>query len=230
MHSIERQVSSVRDRIDRAARAAGRDPREVRLIAVSKTHDVDAIRQVAACGVRDFAENYVVEALPKIAALSGTGLTWHFIGAIQSNKTREIARAFDWVHTVDRARIARRLSEQRPPGSPPLDVLVQVNVDREAQKAGVPVEGLAELVHDVAALPRLCLRGLMTIPRVTEDAERQRRAFRRLAATFAEMRSERLPQWDSLSMGMTADFEIAIAEGATMIRLGTALFGPRGAA
>jgi hypothetical protein len=227
MHSVETRITHVRSRIALAARAAGRDPASVRLLAVSKSHDVEAIRRVSACGVRDFAENYVAEALPKIEALAPERLVWHFIGAIQSNKTREIATCFDWVHTVDRERIARRLSDQRPEGMAALNVLIQLNIDREREKAGVPEEGLAELVRFVAGLPRLRLRGLMTIPRATEDLERSRAVFRRVASAFAAMRPDGSTDWDSLSMGMTADFETAIAEGATMIRLGTAIFGPR---
>jgi pyridoxal phosphate enzyme (YggS family) len=199
------------------------------LIAVSKTRSVDAIRQVARCGVSDFGENYVGEALPKIDALAEANLTWHFIGAIQSNKTRDIARRFQWVHTVDRERIAQRLSDQRPDTTAPLDVLLQVNLDREPQKAGVSEERLAELAAYVAALPRLRLRGLMAIPRESDDRTVQRDAFRRLAIAFERVRPPGLGTWDSLSMGMTADFEVAIREGATMIRLGTAIFGPRSA-
>ena len=231
MQSVERQVAAslaeIRVRIATAARAAGRDPAAVRLVAVSKTRDAEEIRQVAGCGVRDFGENYVDEALRKIDALRDMNLTWHFVGAIQSNKTRDIALRFQWVHTVDRERIAKRLSDQRPDSSAPLDVLLQVNVDREPQKAGVSEERLAELAAYVAALPRLRLRGLMAIPRESADRKVQRDAFRRLALAFKRVRPPGLDTWDSLSMGMTADFEVAIAEGATIIRLGTAIFGPR---
>ena len=231
MQSVERQVAAslaeIRVRIATAARAAGRDPAAIRLVAVSKTRDAEEIRQVAGCGVRDFGENYLDEALPKIDALRDMNLTWHFVGAIQSNKTRDIALRFQWVHTVDRERIAKRLSDQRPDSSAPLDVLLQVNVDREPQKAGVSEERLAELAAYVAALPRLRLRGLMAIPRESADRKVQRDAFRRLALAFERVRPPGLDTWDSLSMGMTADFEVAIAEGATIIRLGTAIFGPR---
>ena len=232
MQSVERPVSAsvseIRARIASAARAAGRDPGKIRLIAVSKTRSAADIRQIARCGVSDFGENYLAEALPKIDALADANLTWHFIGAIQSNKTRDIASRFQWVHTVDRERIAKRLSDQRPDSSAPLDVLLQVNVDREPQKAGASEERLAELVAYVATLPRLRLRGLMAIPRESADPAVQRDAFRRLAAAFERVRPPGLDTWDSLSMGMTADFEVAIAEGATMVRLGTALFGLRG--
>jgi PLP dependent protein len=233
MQSVERPASAtlaaIRARIAAAARAAGRDPAAIRLIAVSKTRSADEIRQVAASDVSDFGENYLAEALPKIDALADARLTWHFVGAIQSNKTRDIAHRFQWVHTVDRERIAKRLSDQRPDSSAPLDVLLQVNVDREPQKAGVSEERLAELAAYVATLPRLRLRGLMAIPRESADRTVQRDAFRRLARAFEQARPPGLDTWDSLSMGMTADFEVAIAEGATMIRLGTAIFGPRDA-
>src|SRR5262245_41887256 len=173
MQSVERAVaaviSEIRARIVTAAHASNRDPATITLIAVSKTRSALEIGQVAACGVRDFGENYVAEALPKIDALGGEPLTWHFIGAIQSNKTRDIASRFQWVQTVDRERIAKRLSDQRPHSSAPLDVLLQVNVDREPQKAGVSEERLAELVAYVRALPRLRLRGLMAIPRESAD-------------------------------------------------------------
>jgi len=231
MQSVERPVSAaiseIRARIAGAAHASNRDPATITLIAVSKTRSALEIRRVAACGVRDFAENYLAEALPKMDALADAGLTWHFVGAIQSNKTRDIASRFHWVHTVDRERIAKRLSDQRPHSSAPLDVLLQVNVDREPQKAGASEERLAELVAYVTALPRLRLRGLMAIPRESADRTVQRDAFRRLAIAFERVRPSGLDTWDTLSMGMTADFEVAIAEGATMIRLGTAIFGPR---
>jgi pyridoxal phosphate enzyme (YggS family) len=227
MQSVDTQLEDLRDRILRAARDAGREPGSVRLVAVSKTRTADDIRRVARAGVRDVGENYVAEALPKIAALADCGLTWHFIGAIQSNKTRDIALHFDWVHTVDREKIARRLSDQRPATLDPLNVLIQVNVDREPQKAGVAEERLAELAGYVATLPRLRLRGLMGIPRESAVAEEQHATFRRLAQLFASCRPAHADDWDSLSMGMSADFEIAISEGATLIRLGTAIFGPR---
>ena len=227
MQSVDSNIEHVRERIASAARSAGRGAESVRLVAVSKTRGPDDIRRVARAGVRDVGENYVAEALPKIAALVDCDLTWHFIGAIQSNKTRDIALHFDWVHTVDREKIARRLSDQRPPTLDPLNVLIQVNVDREPQKAGVPEERLAELVQYVALLPRLRLRGLMTMPRETAAADEQRTAFHRLAQLFDTVRPLQTGSWDSLSMGMSADFEVAISEGATLVRLGTAIFGQR---
>jgi PLP dependent protein len=227
MQSVQSQIDAIRERIARAAVAARRDVDSVRLIAVSKTRSVDEIRQVARAGVSDFGENYLAEALPKIAALTELRLHWHYIGAIQSNKTRDIAAAFDWVHTVDREKIARRLSDQRPAAAPPLNVLLQVNVDREPQKAGVMEERLAELASFVEGLPRLRLRGLMAIPRETTDPQLQRAAFRSLAQAFVRLRTAGRDDWDSLSMGMSADYETAISEGATLVRLGTAIFGPR---
>lgn len=227
MQSVDTPLEDLRERIARATRDAGRQPDSVRLVAVSKTRTADDIRRVARAGVRDVGENYVTEALPKIAALTDCDLTWHFIGAIQSNKTRDIAMHFDWVHTVDREKVARRLSDQRPAALHPLDVLIQVNIDREPQKAGVPEERLAELARYVASLPRLRLRGLMGLPRESAAAEERRAAFHRLAQLFSSCRPASAADWDSLSMGMSADFEIAISEGATLIRLGTALFGPR---
>jgi pyridoxal phosphate enzyme (YggS family) len=210
-----------------AATNAGRDPETVRLLAVAKTRTAAEIRDAVAAGVPDIGENYLNEAEPKIAALTGTAVTWHFIGAIQSNKTRGIAANFDWVHTVDRARIAARLSTQRAPDTAPLNVLLQVNVDAEPQKAGVSAEGLSELAAHVSSLPRLKLRGLMAIPRDTDDVDQKRLSFRRLAQLFADYRPADAGHWDTLSMGMSADFELAIAEGATLIRIGTAIFGPR---
>lgn len=227
MQSVERNLEQLRARIARAVQESGRAPDAVRLVAVSKTRSADDIRRLARAGVRDVGENYVSEALPKIAALADCDLTWHFIGAIQSNKTREIAEHFAWVHTLDREKIARRLSEQRTALRAPLNVLIQVNVDHEPQKAGIAPERLAELARYVATLPHLVLRGLMAIPAETTSVEAQRDAFRRLARLFAAARPAEASRWDSLSMGMSADFEAAIAEGATLIRLGTSLFGPR---
>ena len=200
----------------------------VRLLAVSKTQDAQAVREAAACGLADFGENYVQEALEKIAALAPlrAQLRWHLVGPLQSNKTRVVAEAFDWVHTLDRLRIAQRLSEQRPPQLPPLQVCVQVNVSGQASKSGVSLQELDALAHAVAALPRLRLRGLMAIPEPTDDPQAQRGPHRLLALRLAELRRQGL-DLDTLSMGMSDDLEAAIAEGATIVRVGTALFGPR---
>jgi len=229
MASIDARVQRVKDRIARACAQSGRDVQAVTLLAVSKTHDAAAVREAAACGLCDFGENYVQEALDKIAALAPlrAQLRWHLIGPLQSNKTRPVAEAFDWVHTVDRLKIAQRLSEQRPPQLAPLQVCLQVNVSGEASKSGVEPARLGELAHAVAALPRLRLRGLMAIPEPTDDPVAQRAPHRLLAGLLAELRRQGLAL-DTLSMGMSADLEAAIAEGATIVRVGTALFGERG--
>ena len=223
---VTENLRSVRRMVRNAAEVAGRDPAEIRILAVSKRHSVDAIRAAAAAGQTAFGENYVQEALAKIDALADLELEWHFIGAIQSNKTRDIAARFDWVHTVDRAKIARRLNEQRPHHAPPLNVCIQVNVDDEPQKAGVdPAElpGLAQLVDE---LPRLRLRGLMCIPKADESGIPPRGSFAALRRLAAELAAAGIGT-DTLSMGMSADIEAAIAEGATIVRIGTAIFGPR---
>lgn len=226
MSPIAVNLAAVRARIDAAARDAGRDPAGIRLIAVSKTHSAAAIRDCIEAGQRDFGENYLQEALAKMDALARESITWHYIGRIQSNKTRELAARFDWVQTVDRERIARRLSEHRPAGLPLLDVCLQVNIDREPQKAGVLPEDVAALARLVADLPRLRLRGLMAIPRA-EPAESARDAFMRLREIFETLRGEGLPI-DTLSMGMSGDLDAAVAAGSTMVRIGTAIFGERG--
>ncbi|KGE04203.1 hypothetical protein HRUBRA_01232 [Pseudohaliea rubra DSM 19751] len=224
---IAGNIAEVSERVRAAAEKVGRDPATVRLLAVSKTHPVEVVRAAAAAGQRDFGENYLQEAIDKIAATADLDLSWHFIGPIQSNKTRAIAGHFHWVHSVDRLKIARRLSEQRPPELPPLKVCLQVNISGEASKAGVEPDELPALAAAVAALPRLELHGLMAIPAPAEDEARQREPLARLAALFASLR-ETLPGLDTLSMGMSADLEAAIAEGATLVRIGTAIFGPRG--
>ena len=214
-------------RIEQAARAAGRDPGAVRLLAVSKTFPAADVRAVHALGQRAFGENYVQEALAKQAALADVpGLEWHLIGPLQGNKARAAALAFDWVESVDRPRIAERLSAARAASATPLDVLVQVNVSGEATKSGIaPAEALA-VARYVATLPHLRFRGIMGIPEATEDIERLREQFRALRACFDACKAARLGA-DTLSMGMSADLEIAIAEGATEVRVGTAIFGAR---
>ena len=200
-----------------------RDPATVGLLAVSKTQPAAAIREAAAAGIRDFGENYLQEALDKQAELSDLPLAWHFIGPIQSNKTKSIAEHFDWVHSVDRLKIAQRLSDQRPTALPPLNICLQVNVSGEASKSGCAPEELPKLAQAVAAMPHLRLRGLMCIPAPSEDPAEQRAAFARLRA----LRDELPLTLDTLSMGMSQDLEAAIAEGATWVRIGTALFGAR---
>jgi PLP dependent protein len=227
MHSISNHITALRERLAAAALRAHRSPDAIRLVAVAKTHGIEAITRAAHAGVEDFGENYVNEALPKIAALRDLHLTWHFIGAIQSNKTADIARNFQWVQTVDRVKIAQRLSEQRPTEAGPLDVLIQINVDREPQKAGIAPDALAEFVAQLLLLPRLRIRGLMAIPRPVSEPAAQAAAFHRMRELFESGRPTGAAHWDTLSMGMTGDFEAAIAEGATMIRIGTAIFGPR---
>lgn len=225
MEIAANRLALLRERMARAAGRAGREPESVTLLAVSKTRGADEIREMARAGVRDFGESYVREALDKQRELADLALCWHFIGPVQSNKTREIACHFDWVHSVDREKVARRLGEQRPAEMEPLDVCIQVNIDGEATKHGVAPEEVPALAHAVAQLPRLRLRGLMAIPRAgSPDGSHD--AFRRLAMTLSGLRHT-MPELDTLSMGMSDDFEAAIAEGATIIRPGTALFGPR---
>lgn len=209
-----------------------RNTDSVLLLAVSKTHGADKVREVYAAGARHFGENYVQEALDKIALLSQppnemNDITWHFIGPIQSNKTRDIAGAFDWVHSVDRFKIAQRLNDQRPADMPALNICVQVNLSNEDTKSGVALADVEALCADIAKLPRLQLRGLMAIPAPCQDHDQQRIAFRPLAALFARLQ-QHSPTLDTLSIGMSDDFEAAIAEGSTMIRIGTAIFGARG--
>jgi pyridoxal phosphate enzyme (YggS family) len=228
MASIELKLQQLRQRIERACAAANRPVQSVTLLAVSKTFGADVVRQAHAAGQRAFGENYVQEALAKIAALDDLvpQAQWHLIGPLQSNKTREVATAFDWVHSVDRLKIAERLSAQRPAHLEPLQLCLQVNVSGEASKSGVAPLELAALARAVAALPRVRLRGLMSIPEAVDDFEAQRVPHRRLREMFADLRAEGLAL-DTLSMGMSADLEAAIAEGATMVRVGSALFGAR---
>ncbi|MCW8155469.1 YggS family pyridoxal phosphate-dependent enzyme [Stutzerimonas stutzeri] len=223
MSTIEKNIAKVAARIREAAQAVNRDPATVGLLAVSKTQPAAAIRDAAGAGVRDFGENYLQEALDKQAELSDLSLVWHFIGPIQSNKTKSIAEHFDWVHSVDRLKIAQRLSDQRPTQLPPLNICLQVNVSGEASKSGCAPEELHPLAQAVVALPNLRLRGLMCIPAPSDDPAEQRAAFARLRA----LRDELPLTLDTLSMGMSQDLETAIAEGATWVRIGTALFGAR---
>lgn len=209
-----------------AAARAGRDPRDIRLLAVSKMQPVPALEAAWSSGQSDFGENYLQEALPKITAFTGRPVTWHFIGALQSNKSREVATHFQWMHTVDRDGIARRLSEQRPDALPPLQLCLQVNVSGESSKGGVVPERVATLADAVAAFPRLALRGLMAIPAPARDFEAQRAPFRVMRELLDDLK-RRGHAVDTLSMGMTDDLEAAIAEGATVVRVGTAIFGKR---
>ena len=222
------KLQQVRARIVTACTAAGRDPASVRLLAVSKTFPAEAVREARAAGQIAFGENYVQEGIAKIQALSDLRgeLEWHCIGPLQSNKTRPVAEHFDWVHGIDRLKIAERLAEQRPAHLPPLQVCLQVNVDGGANKAGVPAEEALRLARAVAALPRLRLRGLMAIPEPAPDFESQRAVFLHAAVLFETLRTAGL-ELDTLSLGMSADLEAAVAAGSTMVRVGTAIFGGR---
>ena len=226
MTTIPGNLQHVRARIATACQRAGRGVEEVTLLAVSKTFGADAVRAAAAAGQRAFGENYIQEGVEKIAALRHLGLMWHCIGPIQSNKTRLVAEHFDWVHTVDRLKIAERLSAQRPADRPPLNVCIQVNIDGGANKSGVaPGEALA-LARAVAALPQLKLRGLMSIPEIAPDFEAARAVHASARALFDQLNADGLGL-DTLSMGMSDDLEAAIAAGSTMVRIGTAIFGSR---
>jgi PLP dependent protein len=228
--SISENLQLVQHRIATSAQAAGRDPTSIRLLAVSKTFDAQAVLTAAQAGQRAFGENYVQEAFDKISSTRELNpdlqLEWHFIGPIQSNKTRQIAEHFDWVHSVDRLKIAQRLSEQRPVDMPPLQICLQVNVSGEATKSGLEPDALLELARVVNTLPNIRLRGLMAIPEPTEDVEQQRAAFAKLRLMQNDLQAVGI-QTDTLSMGMSADMDAAIAEGATIVRIGTAIFGDR---
>ena len=230
MNTISLNMEQVRARIQAACQAAGRTPAEVTLLAVSKTFGPEAVRAAADCGQRAFGENYLQEAVEKIANLAEDAaaprLEWHCIGPIQSNKTRLVAEHFDWAHTVDRLKTAQRLSQQRPAHLAPLNVCIQVNIDGGANKAGVVPEETLALAREIAALPHLVLRGLMTIPEPAPDFESQRAVHLRARALFDQLRAQGLAL-DTLSMGMTSDLEAAIAAGSTMVRVGTAIFGGR---
>ncbi|MDE2080536.1 MAG: YggS family pyridoxal phosphate-dependent enzyme [Burkholderiales bacterium] len=231
MGSIGSNLQEVKQRIATACATAGRSANSVTLLAVSKTFEAAAVRAAHDAGQREFGENYVQEALAKIEALAGLRPrpVWHLIGPLQANKTRAVAEAFDWVHSVDRLKIAQRLSAQRPAALPPLNICLQINVSGEASKSGlVPAEPaeLADVARAVAALPRLRLRGLMSIPEPATHFEAQRALHRVLAQALAALNAQGL-QLDTLSMGMSADLEAAVAEGATIVRVGTAIFGRR---
>jgi PLP dependent protein len=231
MASIESHLAAVKGRIRQACLAHGRAPEHVALLAVSKTFGADAVRAAHACGQRAFGENYVQEGVAKVAELQDlrAGLEWHLIGPLQSNKTRVVAETFDWVHSVDRLKIAQRLAEQRPPGLPPLQLCLQVNVSGEDSKSGVSPAELPALAIAVAALPasRVQLRGLMGIPEPSSDPAAQRAPHRLLRELLTALNAQGLAL-DTLSMGMSADVEAAVAEGSTVVRVGSAIFGSRG--
>lgn len=228
MTLIAENLQTVQTRIRQACDKAGRDPASVRLLAVSKTFPADDVRLAHAAGQTAFGENYIQEGVDKITALRDLPLQWHCIGPIQSNKTRLVAEHFDWVHSVDRLKIAQRLSDQRPEGLPPLQLCLQVNTDGGPTKSGAQPDEVLELARAVAALPRVVLRGLMTIPDPVQGFEAEVALHRRATALFEQVRTElALPHFDTLSMGMTADLEAAIAAGSTLVRVGTAIFGKR---
>ena len=226
MQAVDVRLDSVRVRIARAAARFGRDPASIRLIAVSKTRPAADLRAAFAAGQRAFGESYLQEALEKQEALGDLPIEWHFIGTVQSNKTRSIAGHFAWVHSVADLKHARRLSDQRPSDLPPLNLCLQVNISGEASKGGIAPDALPELARAVAALPRVTLRGLMAVPAPGDGEAEQRIPFRRLHDLQQALIAEGLAL-DTLSMGMTDDLEAAIAEGATLVRIGTAVFGPR---
>jgi pyridoxal phosphate enzyme (YggS family) len=232
METIAQALQQVKRRIDDAVATAGRPAGGVQLLAVSKTQPAQRVRQAFDAGQRAFGENYVQEALDKMQALAGLRpqLQWHLIGPLQSNKTRPVAEAFDWVHSVDRLKIAQRLAEQRPPHLPPLQLCLQVNVSGEASKSGATPGDVLALAQAVAALPRdrVRLRGLMSIPEPVDEPAAQRKPHRMLRALLADLNAAGLGV-DTLSMGMSADLEAAVAEGSTLVRVGTAVFGARGA-
>jgi pyridoxal phosphate enzyme (YggS family) len=219
-------LGKIRDLLASTAVEAGRDPADVRLLAVSKKQPLERVRAAIAAGQRDFGENQALEGVEKVALLADQDLVWHFIGHLQSNKTRVVAEHFDWVHSIDQFKTARRLSEQRPDALQDLNVCLQVNVDAEASKSGVEPPALPELAGRVAELPRLRLRGLMCLPLIRHGFEAQREPFARLRQLAAKLDAAGIAT-DTLSMGMSDDFRAAIFEGATIVRIGTAVFGPR---
>ncbi|MEX1200715.1 MAG: YggS family pyridoxal phosphate-dependent enzyme [Methylophaga sp.] len=226
MAEIKNRLQNVLQQIREAETAANRPPESVKLLAVSKTWPADRLRELALAGQQDFGENYLQEALGKITDLADLALIWHFIGPIQSNKTRDITEQFDWVHSVDRLKIARRLSEQRAGDLAPLNICLQVNIDAEDSKTGVTADALMDLATEVHKLPNLQLRGLMVIPEATDDVDAQHDAFRRSFQLYQALQQQ-FANIDTLSMGMSADLTVAVAEGSTMVRIGTTLFGQR---
>lgn len=229
MNDIAHNLAQVRDKISAAAERCGRDSEEVTLLAVSKTKPASAIEEAIAAGQLAFGENYVQEGVDKVRYFQQKGqqnLQWHFIGPLQSNKSRLVAEHFDWCHTVDRLKIATRLSEQRPAGLPPLNVLIQVNISDEQSKSGIALDEVDALAESIAALPGITLRGLMAIPAPESEYVRQFAVAQQMAVAFAELKT-RYPTVDTLSLGMSDDMEAAIAAGSTMVRIGTAIFGAR---
>ncbi|UZE98083.1 YggS family pyridoxal phosphate-dependent enzyme [Alkalimarinus alittae] len=226
MISIADNVKNVSQRIQKATKLASRDEKSVQLLAVSKTRGPEELKMAIQSGLTQFGENYLQEALVKIEALQEFPLVWHFIGPIQSNKTRAIAEHFDWVHSVDRLKVAQRLSTQRPSHKEPLNVCIQVNINDENAKSGIPLSEIDALSEAISKLPNLELKGLMTIPASSQSESDLRNSFKQMSAAFERLK-QRHPSVDTLSMGMSGDIEIAIEEGSTLVRVGTALFGAR---
>jgi hypothetical protein len=226
MSRLAENLISVKARIAQAADNAGRNPESIQLIAVSKTKPVEDVRQAIDAGQKDFGENYLQDALEKIEAIANPEVAWHFIGPIQSNKTRSIAEHFQWVHTLDRIKIARRLNDQRPPGKPAINVCIQINLDEEESKSGINLPQAIELGHTVQELPNLRLRGLMFIPAPRNSHAARMDTCQKAHELFEQFR-QRFPDCDTLSLGMSADLEEAIAAGSTMVRIGTDIFGAR---
>ena len=226
MKSIAENIQIVEDDIARFVQLYDRAPSSTLLIAASKTQTAERVAQAYQAGLRHFGENYLQEALEKQSQLTDKAITWHFIGPIQSRKAKDIAVNFDWVHSVDRLSVAQKLSKHRPENLPPLQICIQVNISNDPNKSGVAVDEIHSLSEQIAALPGLELRGLMTLPKAEPALQQQRLVFRQLVAQF-EQQQKYFPQMDTLSMGMSQDLEAAIAEGATFVRIGTAIFGPR---
>ena len=229
MPTFEQNIANIRARITAAAQLAQRDPNDIKLMAVSKTRSAEDVRLAATCGIGNFGENYLQEASAKINVLHGLAIDWHFIGPLQSNKTKPVAEHFSWVHSVDRLKIAQRLNDQRPSELPPLNICLQINIDHEPSKSGLMAEDALGIARAIAQLPNLRLRGLMAIPRSYNDLDGQREPFRKLRILKQEINCEldNLQKLDTLSMGMSADIEAAILEGTTIMRVGTGIFGPR---
>lgn len=226
MSSIAENLIQIRQQIKSAAEKTEREPSQVTLLAVSKTRPADDLRQAYSVGQRDFGENYLQESLEKIATLQDLDICWHFIGPLQSNKTKAVAENFDWMHTVDRLKIAQRLSDQRPTNLPPLNICVQVNISQEQSKSGILPAELPELMDKIVELPNICVRGLMAIPQATDNKEEQQQAFAAMKTLLSQLQKTH-PDMDTLSMGMSGDMDTAIAEGSTIVRIGTAIFGAR---
>ena len=224
--TITHNTTKLHNRVRLAAEKSQRSPQDICIVAASKTRSADTVREAFESGINNFGENYLQEGLGKIHALADLNLIWHFIGPIQSNKTRAIAENFSWIHSVERLKVARRLSDQRPPQLPPLQLCLQVNISGEASKSGASPEELPELVEEIKKLPRVKLRGLMAIPAATSDPQLQQQAFKSVHELLVQLQTN-APEMDTLSMGMSGDLEAAIAQGSNMIRVGTDIFGPR---